>query len=91
VRRVFQAGTGHRCVRRTAAEPPPAADPFEPGLNQVRFVGSPVDDDGRYAIVGSAQNVESLAPPELGQFLFGTTSLTDVEFAVEERGVLVPA
>lgn len=29
------------------------------------------------------------APPELVQFLFGTTALTDVEFAIEESGVLL--
>ena len=82
--------TENRYVRSTAAEPPPVADAFPAGLDAVQFLGSPVDKAGRYTIVGFASQVPFEAPPELVQFLFGTTTLTDVEFAVEESGVLLP-
>ena len=72
------------------AEPPPVADAFPTGLEAIQFLGSPVDKAGRYTIVGSASGVPFQAPPELVQFLFGTTVLTDVEFAIEESGVLLP-
>lgn len=80
-------------VRATATEPPPVAEAFPPGMRELRFQGSRVDNDGNYTIVGSASpaNVEFLAPPELELFLFGVTSLSDVEFAVLERGRLLPA
>jgi hypothetical protein len=82
--------TETRYVRSTAAEPPPVADPFPSGLDAIQFLGSPVDKAGRYTIVGFASQVPFEAPPELVQFLFGTTTLTDVEFAIEESGVLLP-
>jgi len=79
-------------VRSTATEPPPVADAFPAGLDEVRFQGSRVDNDGKYTLVGSAApaDVQFMAPPELELFLFGVTSLTDVEFAVLERGRLLP-
>lgn len=41
--------------------------------------------------MGHGTQVPFEAPPELSLFLFGTPVLTDVEFAVEESGVLIPA
>jgi hypothetical protein len=81
--------TENRFVRQIATEPPPVADAFEDDLEQISFTGSHVDNAGRYTIVGHAEDVGFLAPPELVQFLFGQTSLADVEFAVQERGVLL--
>ena len=80
-------------VRATATQPPPVAEAFPPGMSELRFEGRRVDNDGHYTIVGSASpaDVEFLAPPELELFLFGVTSLSDVEFAVLERGRLLPA
>lgn len=83
--------TENRYIRSTSTEPPPVADAFPTGLDTIQFLGSPVDNAGRYTIVGSAAQVPFEAPPELVQFLFGTTVLTDVEFAIEESGVLLPA
>jgi len=83
--------TENRYIRSVAAEPPPVADAFPQGLEEIQFLGSPVDSAGRYTIVGSAAGVPFEAPPELVQFLFGTTVLTDVEFAIEESGVLLSA
>jgi hypothetical protein len=76
-------------VRRIATEPVPVADAFEEDLEHISFIGSHVDNAGQYTIVGHAEQVEFLAPPALVQFLFGQTSLADVEFAVQEKGVLV--
>jgi len=84
-------GTKQRYVRSTATEPPPVADGFPAGLDAVRFIGAPLDRDGNYTIVGHATHVPFDAPPELALFLFGTTVLTDVELAIEESGVLLPA
>jgi hypothetical protein len=89
-RTTMTLSTENRYVRSTAAEPPPVADAFPEGLDSIQFLGSPVDHAGRYTIVGSASAVPFEAPPELVQFLFGTTALTDVEFAIEESGVLLP-
>lgn len=80
--------TENRYVRSTSTEPPPVADAFPTGMREINFNGSHVDNAGRYTIVGSAKNVEFLAPPELVQFLFRQTSLSDVEFAVQESGSL---
>ena len=82
--------TENRYVRPIAGEPPPVADAFPTGLDAIEFLGRPVDKAGRYTIVGSASAVPFEAPPELVQFLFGTTTLTDVEFAIEESGILLP-
>jgi len=89
-RTTMTLSTENHYVRLTAAEPPPVADAFPVGLDEIRFLGSPVDNAGRYTIVGSASGVPFEAPPELAQFLFGTTVLTDVDFAIEESGVLLP-
>jgi hypothetical protein len=82
----------NRYVREIATQPKPVADPFPAGLTQIAFTGQHVGDDGSYRVVGNAKpsDVTFTAPPELEQFLFGTTSLTDVEFAVQESGRLVP-
>ena len=88
-RSTMTLSTENRFVRPIASEPPPVADPFEDDIDQIRFIGSHVDHVGRYTIVGHAEHVEFLAPPELVQFLFGQTSLADVEFAVQEKGVLL--
>jgi hypothetical protein len=82
--------TENRYIRSTATEPRPVADAFPTGLSEISFIGSPVDRDGRYTIVGHADQVPFEAPPELVLFLFGVPVLTDVEFAVEESGVLLP-
>jgi hypothetical protein len=84
--------TEHRFIRDIAAEPPPVADPFPDGMSQISLVGSRVDDDGRYTIVGSAapSQVHFIAPPELELFLFGGP-LTDVELAVLQEGRLLDA
>jgi hypothetical protein len=85
--------TDNQYIRSIATEPPPVADPFEAGQKQIEFVGKRIDHSGGYTLVGSAgpSQVTFQAPPELQFFLFGTNALTDVEFAVEESGVLVPA
>jgi hypothetical protein len=90
-RATMSLSTENRYIRSTATEPPPVADAFPTGLSEIRFVGSPVDRDGNYTIVGHADHVPFEAPPELALFLFGVPVLTDVEFAVEESGVLLPA
>jgi len=82
--------TENRYIRSTATEPPPLAYAFPTGLSEIRFIGSHVDRDGHYTIVGHANHVRFEAPPELALFLFGVPVLTDVEFAVEESGVLLP-
>ncbi len=84
--------TRNSYVRNTATEPPPVADPFDPAMKQISFVGSDIDHDGHYTIVGSARpaDVTFQAPPELVEFLFQVPALTDVEFAVQESGILIP-
>jgi hypothetical protein len=78
-------------IRQVATEPHPVADGFPPGLTEISFRGDAVDKAGNYTIVGHASHVPFQAPPELSLFLFGVPVLTDVEFAVEESGVLFPA
>lgn len=90
-RTTMTLSTENRYVRSTATEPPPVADAFAGGLTQISFLGSPVDRAGRYTIVGHGSHVPFEAPPELALFLFGVPVLTDVEFALEESGVLLPA
>jgi len=89
-RTTMTLSTENRFVRSTADEPPPVADAFPAGLEAIQFLGRPVDNAGRYTIVGCASQVPLQAPPELIQFFFGTTVATDVEFAIEESGVLLP-
>jgi hypothetical protein len=88
-RSTMNLSTDNSYVRPTATEPPPVADPFPDGLATIDFAGQRIDDLGRYTIVGNGVRVPFDAPPELALFLFGTTVLTDVEFAVEESGVLI--
>jgi hypothetical protein len=88
-RATMTLSTENRYIRATATEPPPVADGFPAGLDAIRFLGSHVDNHGQYTIVGHAAHVAFDAPPELALFLFGTPVLTDVEFAVEESGVLM--
>jgi hypothetical protein len=88
----FTLSTDHHYTRKIANEPKPVADPFDPALAKIDFQGCEVDHHGRYTIVGHGRpnQVTFNAPPELVQFLFGTTQLTDVEFALSETGILVP-
>jgi hypothetical protein len=88
-RTTMALSTENRYIRSTAVEPAPVAEAFPEGLEEIRFIGSRVDHAGRYTIVGSASQVLFEAPPELVLFLFGKTVLTDVEFAIEESGVLL--
>jgi len=90
-RATMTLSTENRYIRSTATEPPPMADAFPSGLHAIQFLGSRVDKAGRYTIVGSATKVPFQAPPEFTQFLFGNTLLNDVDFAIEESGVLIPA
>src|SRR5262249_34713327 len=76
-------------VRDVATEPPPVADAFPAGLDAIRFVGRDIDRNGNYTIVGHGEHVPFDAPPELALFLFGVPVLQDVEFAVEESGVIL--
>ncbi len=89
----MKLSTRHRFIRQTKNEPPPVADGFPSGLREIAFIGQRVERDGSYTLVGHAKpaDVEFIAPPELEQFLFGTSSLADVEFAVLESGLLAPA
>jgi hypothetical protein len=82
--------TETRYIRPIAEEPTPVADPFPDGISAIRLLGSHIDQDGNYTIVGSAKPVPFDAPPELVQFLFNTNVLTDVEMAIQETGVLLP-
>ena len=90
-RTTMTLSTEHRYVRSIATEPRPVADGFPADMKEISFLGSHVDRDGRYTIVGTANHVPFQAPPELALFLFGVPVLTDVEFAVEESGVLLRA
>jgi hypothetical protein len=89
-RTTMTLSTENQYVRSTAAEPPPVADGFPEGLDQIAFLGSRVDEAGNYTIVGHGTQVPFNSIPELDIFLFGVPVLTDVEFAVEETGVLRP-
>ena len=88
----LELSTRNSYLRPIAGEPRPVADAFDPSLTAIRFDGQKLDDAGRYTIVGFARpaDVTFNAPPELEQFLFQTSQLTDVEFACSEEGVLVP-
>jgi hypothetical protein len=87
----FTLSTDHNYIRKIANEPKPVADPFDPSLTKIEFDGDELDNC-RYTIVGHGRpkDVTFTAPPELVQFLFGTTQLTDVEFGLAESGILVP-
>lgn len=88
----FRLSTDHKYVRKISKEPKPVADPFDPSLTKIDFEGEELDHHQRYTIVGHGRpdEVSFTAPPELVQFLFGTTQLTDVEFGLAESGTLVP-
>lgn len=86
----MELSTENRYIRSTATEPAPVAKAFDPEKTEIRMVGMHVDEGGMYSVVGSVLRPEFDAPPILLQFLFGTTNLTDVEFVVEEMGMLVP-
>jgi hypothetical protein len=88
----FALSTDNAYVRKVSNEPKPVADPFDPTLDKIKLQGQQIDQNNRYTIVGHGrpQDVTFSAPPELVQFLFGTTQLTDVEFALSESGILVP-
>jgi hypothetical protein len=89
-RTTMTLSTENQYIRSTATEPQPVADAFPPGLEEVSFIGSRVDKGGNYTIVGHGTHVPFQSIPELDIFLFGVPVLTDVEFAVEETGVLLP-
>jgi hypothetical protein len=84
--------TANQYFRTFASQPAPVADSFPSDATAINFVGSPIDAAGNYTIVGSASaaNVTFNAPPALLLVLFHTSSLSDVEFAVEEKGTLPP-
>src|SRR5215467_3587988 len=81
-RATMQLSTENKFIRQTATEPFPQADPFDPGLTEIRLEGSPVDSAGHYAIVGSVKNPEFSVPDVVLQVIFGTSTLTDIEYAV---------
>jgi hypothetical protein len=89
-RTTMTLSTENQYIRSTATEPKPVADAFPPGLEDVSFIGSRVDEQGNFTIVGHGTQVPFQSIPELDIFLFGVPVLTDVEFALEETGVLLP-
>jgi hypothetical protein len=82
--------TENQYIRQTATEPFPQGDPFDPSLTEIRLEGSRVDSAGNYAIAGSVRDPVFSAPDVLLRAIFGTTTLTGIEFAVREEGVLIP-
>src|SRR5215467_907160 len=88
-RGTMQLSTENSFIRQTATEPLPQGDPFDPGLTEIRLEGSRVNGDGRYAIVGSVRDPQFSAPEVLLRVIFGTPTLTGIEFAVREEGILV--
>jgi hypothetical protein len=86
----MQLSTENQYIRQTATEPFPQGDPFDPGLTEIRLEGSRVDSAGNYAIVGSVKDPVFSAPDVLLRAIFGTSTLTGIEFAVREEGVLIP-
>jgi hypothetical protein len=82
--------TENQFIRQTATEPFPQGDPFDPALTEIRLEGAPVDGAGNYAIVGSVRDPVFSAPDVLLRAIFGTPTLTGIEFAVREEGVLIP-
>ena len=90
-RKSMQLSTENQYIRQTATEPFPQGDPFDPGLTEIRLEGSRVDGDGNYAIVGSVKDPVFSAPDVLLRTIFGTSTLTGIEFAVREEGVLIPS
>src|SRR5262249_48577762 len=89
-RATMELSTESRYIRQTATEPLPQGDPFSPELTEIRMEGSRVKASGRYAIVGSVKDPEFSAPEVLLRAIFGTPTLTGIEFAVREEGILIP-
>jgi hypothetical protein len=87
----MELSTENQFIRQTATEPFPQGDPFDPGETEIRMEGSRVDGAGNYAIVGSVRDPEFSAPDVLLRAIFGMPTLTGIEFAVREEGVLIPA
>ena len=86
----MELSTENQFIRQTATEPFPQGDPFDPGETEIRMEGSRVDSAGNYAIVGSVRDPEFSAPDVLLRAIFGAPTLTGIEFAVREEGVLIP-
>ncbi|HZF38535.1 MAG TPA: hypothetical protein VE715_06915, partial [Blastocatellia bacterium] len=86
----MELSTENQFIRQTATEPLAQGDPFDPGLTEIRLEGARVDGAGGYAIVGSVKNPEFSAPDVLLRAIFGTPTLTGIEFAVREEGSLIP-
>jgi hypothetical protein len=89
-RATMQLSTENQFIRQTATEPLAQGDPFDPGLTEIRLEGSRVDEAGNYAIVGSVKDPVFSAPDVLLRTIFGTSTLTGIEFAVREEGILIP-
>src|SRR5499426_2986574 len=83
-RATMELSTENKYIRQTATEPLPQGDPFDPALTEIRLEGSRVTDSGHYAIVGSVQEAVFSAPEVLIRVIFGTPTLTGIEFAVRE-------
>jgi hypothetical protein len=86
----MELSTENQYIRQTATEPLAQGDPFDPGLTEIRLEGSRVDNAGNYAIVGSVRDPVFSAPDVLLRAIFGTPTLTGIEFTVREEGVLIP-
>jgi hypothetical protein len=86
----MQLSTENQYIRQTATEPLAQGDPFDPSLTEIRLEGSRVDSAGNYAIAGFVKDPEFSAPDVLLRAIFGTPTLTGIEFAVREEGVLIP-
>jgi hypothetical protein len=86
----MELSTENKYVRKTATEPLAQGDPFDPSLTEIRLEGSRVDSAGNYAIAGFVKDPVFSAPDVLLRSIFGTSTLTGIEFAVREEGVLIP-
>src|SRR5215475_13381833 len=89
-RATMELSTENQYVRQTATEPLAQGDPFDPSLTEIRLEGSRVDSAGNYAIAGFVKDPVFSAPDVLLRSIFGTSTLTNIEFAVREEGVLIP-
>lgn len=86
----MELSTENQYIRQTATEPLPQGDPFDPEEIEIRLEGSRVSPTGHYAIVGSVADPQFSAPEVLIRVIFGTSTLTGIEFAVREEGFLTP-
>src|SRR5262245_35334128 len=86
----MELSTENQYIRPTATEALAQGDPFDPGLTEIRLEGSRVDSAGNYAIAGFVKDPVFSAPDVLLRSIFGTSTLTGIEFAVREEGVLIP-